>query len=280
MPGTTTDTTADTTADTATLIYRRADVYHDFYRGRGKDYRAEAAAVRDLVAQRGAAGAPASSTAGSSTAGSSTAGSSTAGSLLDVACGTGAHLAELTGSFADAVGVDLSAEMLAVAARNSPGTPLVRGDMRDFRLGRTFSAVTCMFSSVGYLATADDLDAAVRNLADHLAPGGVLVVEPWWFPQDFLPGWVGADVVRADGRTIARVSHTVREGRCSRMEVHYTVAAPETGVEHFTDTHVMTLFEQAEYEAAFHRAGLEPEYVRHELFGPGLFVATRPGGAA
>ncbi|MFD0267520.1 class I SAM-dependent methyltransferase [Streptomyces sp. NPDC127106] len=257
MPGTTTDTATDPT----TLIYHRADVYHDFYRGRGKDYRAEAGAVRALVAQRATAG-------------------SAAGSLLDVACGTGAHLAELTGSFADAVGVDLSPEMLAVAARNSPGTPLVQGDMRDFRLGRTFSAVTCMFSSVGYLATADDLDAAVHNLADHLAPGGVLVVEPWWFPQDFRPGWVGADVVRVDGRTVARVSHTVREGRCSRMEVHYTVAAPDTGVEHFTDTHVMTLFEQAEYEAAFRRAGLEPEYVRHELFGPGLFVATRPGGAA
>ncbi|MEU2389651.1 class I SAM-dependent methyltransferase [Streptomyces sp. NPDC007369] len=263
MPGTTdtTDTTDITDITDITLIYRRADVYHDFYRGRGKDYRAEAAAVRELVAQR-AAGGPA------------------AGSLLDVACGTGAHLAELTGSFADAVGVDLSAEMLEVAARGNPGVPLIQGDMRDFRLGRTFSAVTCMFSSVGYLATAEDLDAAVRNLADHLAPGGVIVVEPWWFPEDFLPGWVGADVVRADGRTIARVSHTVREGRCSRMEVHYTVAAPETGVEHFTDTHVMTLFEQAEYETAFRRAGLEPEYVRHELFGPGLFVATRPGGAA
>ncbi|MCP3759040.1 class I SAM-dependent methyltransferase [Streptomyces sp. TBY4] len=250
-----------TGSTTDTLIYHRADVYHDFYRGRGKDYRAEAALVRELVELR-AAVAPA------------------AGSLLDVACGTGSHLAELTGLFGEAAGVDLSAEMLAIAARTNPGIPLTQGDMRDFRLGRSFTAVTCMFSSVGYLESAEDLNSAVRNLADHLAPGGVLVVEPWWFPQNFLPGWVGADVVRTDGRTIARVSHTVRAGRASRMEVHYTVADSGTGVEHFTDTHVMTLFEQSEYEEAFRRAGLESEYLRHELYGPGLFVATRPGGGA
>ncbi|WP_411153194.1 class I SAM-dependent DNA methyltransferase [Streptomyces sp. A30] len=247
-------------SSTDTLIYHRADVYHDFYRGRGKDYRAEAAVVRELVEQR-AAVAPA------------------AGSLLDVACGTGSHLAELSAFFAEGAGVDLFARMLAVAARTNPGVPLTEGDMRDFWLGRTFSVVTCMFSSIGYLESTGDLDVAVANLAGHLAPGGVLVVEPWWFPEDFLPGWVGADVVEVGGRSIARFSHTVRAGRTSRMEVHYTVAASDTGVEHFTDTHVMTLFARAECEEAFRRAGLEPEYLRHELYGPRLFVATRPGGA-
>ncbi|MEU3950503.1 class I SAM-dependent methyltransferase [Streptomyces sp. NPDC029526] len=237
---------------TSDTIYQRADVYHDFYLGRGKDYRAEAALVRELIAQR----APG------------------ARSLLDVACGTGSHLRELAKTFEEAAGVDLSEQMLAVAARTNPGVPCHQGDMRTFRLGRTYSAVTCMFSSIGYLATTDDLDQAVQNLADHLEPGGVLVVEPWWCPESFLPGYVGADVVTVGGRTIARVSHTVREGTSSRMDVHYTVAAPATGVEHFTDTHVMSLFARSDYKVAFQRAGLELEYVRDELFGPGLFVAT------
>lgn len=246
------------TTSTETLIYRRADVYHDFYQGRGKDYRGEAAAVLTLVHER----VP------------------RATSLLDVACGTGAHLRELSGSFDEAVGVDLSPEMLAVAARNNPGLPLHQGDMRDFRLGRRFSAVTCMFSSIGYLRTTADLKQAVRNLADHLAPDGVLVVEPWWFPDTFLTGWVGADVVTADGRTISRVSHSVRDGSASRMEVHYTVAAPETGIEHFTDTHVMSLFDRATYEAAFREAGLRPHYTRADAAGPGVFVGTRESALA
>ncbi|MEV7279148.1 class I SAM-dependent methyltransferase [Streptomyces sp. NPDC093111] len=243
-----------TVADT--VIYQRADVYHDFYQGRGKDYRGEAAHVVDLVTSR----------------------RPDAASVLDVACGTGAHLRELAGSFGEAVGVDLSEEMLAVARRHAPALPFHQGDMRDFRLGRRFAAVTCMFSSVGYLATAEDLHRAVRNLADHLEPGGVLIVEPWWFPDDFLSGWVAGDVVTVGGRTISRVSHSVRDGSTSRMEVHYTVAATGTGIEHFTDTHVMTLFDRATYEAAFHGAGLRAEFLRPEPRTTGLFVATHRGG--
>ncbi|MEU6263757.1 class I SAM-dependent DNA methyltransferase [Saccharopolyspora shandongensis] len=243
---------------TDTGIYQRADIYHDFYHGRGKDYRAEAALVRDLVRER----------------------TPDAASLLDVACGTGAHLRELAGSFGEVVGIDLAPEMLAVAERQNPELQLHQGDMRDFRIDRRFDAVTCMFSSAGYLPTAADLDRAVQNLADHLAPGGALLLEPWWFPENFLPGWVGADVVTVDGRTIARVSHTVRQGGTSRMEVHYTVAAPDTGIEHFTDTHVMTLFDRETYETAFRRAGLTPEYVKHDLVAPGIFVGTAEGGRA
>lgn len=241
------------TTTTDTVIYRRADVYHDFYHGRGKDYRGEADAVRALIHSH----APAAAT------------------LLDVACGTGSHLRELSGSFPDAVGVDLSAEMLAVAARHAPGHELHRGDMRDFRLDRTFGAVICMFSSIGYLTGRDDLDRTVANLAAHLEPGGVLLIEPWWFPDTFLDGYVGADIVTAGEHRISRVSHTVRNGATSRMEVHYVVAGAADGIEHFTDVHVMSLFDRADYEAAFRRAGLRPLYQRPDPAGPGIFVGAR-----
>lgn len=242
-----------TTAET--LIYQRADVYHDFYHGRGKDYRAEAARVVELIRARVPAAA----------------------SLLDVACGTGSHLRELAAAFDVAVGVDLSPEMLAVAGRYAPGVELHQGDMRDFRLDRRFDATICMFSSIGYLATTADLDRAVRNLAEHTEPGGVVVVEPWWFPDTFVDDWVGGDVVTVDGRTISRVSHSARQGDRSRMEVHYLVAGPRDGVEHFTDTHVMRLFARDDYLAAFRRAGLEVEYSRPDARSPGLFVGRRAG---
>ncbi|WP_116041256.1 class I SAM-dependent DNA methyltransferase [Amycolatopsis palatopharyngis] len=235
-------------------IYERADIYHDFYQGRGKDYRAEATLILELIRDR----------------------NPVADSLLDVACGTGAHLRELAGPFETVVGTDLSPKMLEVAMRNTPEIPLHQGDMRDFRFDRRFDAVTCMFSSVGYLATADDLDKAVRNFADHVNPGGVVIVEPWWFPDNFVSGWVGADIVNVDGRTISRLSYSVRKGNASHMEVHYTVAVPETGIEHFTDIHVMTLFDRDSYEAAFRKAELTVEYVKHEQAAPGMFVGYKP----
>jgi hypothetical protein len=113
-------------------------------------------------------------------------------------------------------------------------------------------------------------------MAGHLTPHGVLVVEPWWFPETFLPGYVAGDVATAaDGRMVARVSHTVREGTASRMEAHYQVADGATGVRHFVVTHVNTLFTRAQYEAAFTRAGLAADYVAGGPSGRGLFVAAR-----
>lgn len=67
-----------------------------------------------------------------------------------------------------------------------PNIPLHEADMRTFDLGRTFDVVTCLFSSIGYFTELDDMQAAIGNMASHLAPGGVLIVEPWIHPD----GWV------------------------------------------------------------------------------------------
>lgn len=230
-----------------------ADVYDAMYAGRGKDYRAEAAEVAALVRQRHPA----------------------AGSLLDVACGTGTHLARFAELFEHVEGLELSPDMLGVAATRLPAVPLHKGDMRDFALGRTFDAVTCMFSSIAYMRDTGELREALAAMTAHLVPGGVLVIEPWWFPETFLPGYVAGDVVTAAGRTLARVSRTVLDGGASVMEAHYLVADAQTPVRHFSVTHVNTLFTREQYEEAFTAAGLAVEYLEGGPSGRGLFAGTR-----
>ena len=109
-------------------------------------------------------------------------------SLLDVACGTGKHLELLRGDFSDVAGVDLNAELLAIAQERLPDVPFTAADMRTFDLGRTFDAVTCMFSSVGYLRDDADLAEAIARMAAHLGPGGVLIVDGWVRPDAWWPG--------------------------------------------------------------------------------------------
>ncbi|MGP3912311.1 class I SAM-dependent DNA methyltransferase [Nonomuraea sp. 10N515B] len=229
-----------------------ADVYDALYEGRGKDYAAEAADVLKLVhaRRRGVA------------------------SLLDVACGTGSHLRHFAALVDDVAGLELSEDMIEVARMRLPGVPVHQGDMRDFGLGRRFDAVTCMFSSIAYMRDDAELAAALTRMAAHLTPGGVVVVEPWWFPETFLPGYVAGDVVTAAGRTLARVSHTVRTGDASTMQAHYLVADAGSGVRHFTVTHVNTLFTRERYLSAFERAGLSADYLEGGPSGRGLFVAS------
>jgi SAM-dependent methyltransferase len=110
--------------------------------------------------------------------------------LLDVACGTGAHLEHLADRY-EVEGLDLDGDMLAVARDRLRDVEFHQADMADFDLGKRFDAVVCMFSSIGYVHTEERLRSAIAAMARHLAPGGVLVVEPWLAPGDWDDGRVG-----------------------------------------------------------------------------------------
>ncbi|MFD5321593.1 class I SAM-dependent DNA methyltransferase [Streptomyces sp. NPDC127098] len=231
-----------------------AEIYDLVHQGRGKDYAAEAEHLREVIRSH----------------------KRDASSLLDVACGTGLHLAHLSREFDEVEGLDRSMDMLTRAQRRLPDVRLNLGDMRSFDLGRTFDAVTCLFASVGHLSTVAELADTLRCFARHAAERrGVVVIDPWWFPETFTPHHVAGDVVTADHRTVARVSHSSLEGRASRMDVHYLIADPKNGVRHLTERTLITLFTRDEYEDAFDRAGLTPTYLQGGLSGRGLFVGVR-----
>jgi SAM-dependent methyltransferase len=228
-----------------------SDLYEFFYRGRGKDFAGEAAAVAALVR----------------------AAHPRAASVLDVACGPGAHLRELAAWFGDVAGQDASPSMCALARERVPGAQVHRCDLRDFDLGRTFSAVTCLTSTLGYMADAGELDAAVATMARHLEPGGVLVIDPWWTPEQFVDGYTASDLVREGDRAVARVSHSARDGSRVRNEAQYLVAGTE-GIRHLTHVQELSLFTREQYLAALERAGCAAEHVAGLAAFPdrGLYV--------
>lgn len=67
--------------------------------------------------------------------------------------------------------------MLAQARALNPESTFVHGDMRSFRLGRTFDAVL-MDDAISYMTCLADFVAAFRNASAHLTSGGVLVTTP------------------------------------------------------------------------------------------------------
>jgi SAM-dependent methyltransferase len=229
-------------------------VYDLLYRGRGKDFKMEAAVVARVVRAR----------------------KPDAVSLLDVACGTGEHLVSLRSRFNRVEGLELSEDMRAVAVDKLPDVPIHVGDMRRFELNRTFDAMCCLFSTIAYMASNAELDAAIDSMARHLTPGGVLVLEPWWFPQNFLDGYVSDAVVRDHERTVLRVSHSKRSGDVVRQEAHFIVAT-SSGIRHIVDVQRLNLFTRADYMAAFNHAACDAEYVNGDeaLSDRGLFVGIR-----
>jgi SAM-dependent methyltransferase len=220
-----------------------------------KDYAAEAARVDALIKERNPG----------------------ARKLLDVACGTGKHLEHLRGRY-DAEGLDLDPELLAIARERLPEIPLHEGDMRTFDLGRRFDAVICLFSSIGYARTVEDLNRAVAAMAVHLEPGGVLLIEPWITPDAWEDDHLGAVFVDKPDLKIARVNLSERDGRLSRFVFHYLVLTSE-GVERFEEPHELGLFARGEYAAAFSATGLEVEHDPEGLMGRGLYIGCAPAAS-
>lgn len=242
----------------------RAASYHDLagwydalYDARGKDYDHEARVLLELAATRGGA----------------------ARSLLDVACGTGRHLASFAGQVDEVVGTDDSAEMLTIAAaRLGPGVPLHEADLRGFELDRTFDVVTCLFSSIGHVEDAEELDVAIATMARHVAPGGLLLIEPWLTPGQVREGGV-RDLATAqqDDGVIARVSSSRREGDVLVVSFAWAVATPG-GVATLEEHLRMPLFTPERYVAAVDRAGLVGEWLEEVEglgAGRGLLVGRR-----
>jgi SAM-dependent methyltransferase len=119
--------------------------------------------------------------------------------LLDVACGTGNSFLPMLARGYDVVGCDLSPAMLARARVKARGRArLVVADMRALPWRGRFDLVTCVDDSMNYLLSTADLVAALRSIAQALAPGGLAVFDTNSLAA-YRTGFSSEDSLEADG---------------------------------------------------------------------------------
>lgn len=193
--------------------------------------------------------------------------------LLDVACGTGRHLQLLSETF-EVAGIDLSPEMLRVARTRLPQVGLHEADMRSFDLVREFDVVTCLFGSISLVQGLDDARKAVSNMVRHLAPGGLLIIEPWVREEEFEDGRIDTETYDVPDGKVLIGSLARREGRIAKLDMQYLVVG-SGGVQHIAEPLEPGLWTQAEYEALLSEHGLLVDYDPSGLMGRGLLIGTK-----
>lgn len=198
--------------------------------------------------------------------------------ILDVGCGTGRHAAVLTDDHGFSVdGLDLESGFLDIARERCPRGNFFRGDMASFDLGRTYDAVVCLFSSVGYVRTLERLKLTFRSMFRHVNSEGILVIEPWFTPDRFTSGSLYLKSVDCDGLKIARMTRSEVRDRISWIEFHYLVGDPEE-IRHLREVHELGLFTGDEMEAGLREAGFSRvEFDPEGLTGRGLYLAWPEG---
>ncbi len=125
------------------------------------------------------------------------------GPILELAAGSGRLAVPLSAAGHDVTGVDIDPAMLARARTRAAASTATRGRLELIEadiLGLSlpsmgsFAMAFIALNSLLLLGTRDHQRAALRVIADHLAPGGLAVVDVW------LPD--AEDLGRFDGRVM------------------------------------------------------------------------------
>lgn len=233
-------------------FYNEGARYYDLLYSAKVDYEKEAAQVVQLVEEFK---------------------TSSGNELLEVACGTGKHLQYLKKKFS-CMGVDINKGILQEATKRHPEISLQQADMVTMSLGKHFDVVTCLFSSIGYVKTPENLEKTMVNFSAHLKLGGITIVVPWFSKEQFKPGKSSMLTYDGPGIKIARLNISEVDGNLSILNFHFLVAEDDQPVKHFTDRHELGMFSREQYTAAMEHAGLKVTF-REGFLDRGAYIGIK-----
>lgn len=112
-------------------------------------------------------------------------------------------------------------------------------------------------------------------MANHLQPGGLMILEPWITPANFRKGLIGWNFVDKPNLKIARINISKVRGSISAFEYHYLIGT--TGkVEYVVDKVSSGLWTHEEHLEAFRDSGLKVSFDPEGLMGRGLYLGIKP----
>jgi SAM-dependent methyltransferase len=221
--------------------------------------------------------------------------------ILEVACGSGRLLLPLAMEGLRVVGIDSSAEMLAVArdklgrAGYGERVELHHADVRAFEIGATFRLAIFALDSFGLLHRRADHHAALGRIRAHLVRGGLLVLDVsngnlrgGEAPDELILQHHGPAPSTGHPLTKWMARSTDLAAQLDRFTYMYDEVQPDGVVKRLTAELALRYFGRYELELLLERAGfaIEALYGSYDLapFASDserlIAVAVNPGSAS
>lgn len=197
--------------------------------------------------------------------------------LLVLACGTGGHIPYFKDDY-HVSGLDLSEDMLALARKKFPDIGFHLGNLIDFTLETDFDAMICLYGSIGFVKTVDNLRASMKRIAAHLRPGGAALITPWSTVEDF-QDLIVVDAADRPDLKIARMEQVrLKEPKVVEVTFHHLLGK-NNDVTYHRQSMEIGLFSREEYRSAMTDAGLKvvEEYAGADVRG-GAYIGRRVEG--
>ena len=101
--------------------------------------------------------------------------------ILDMGCGTGNHLIELSKRGYDVEGIDASKEMALIAEKkireNNIQSSVKVMKFQELNMGKKFDAILCMFNAIDYIVKDGELLKIFSKVSSHLEDGGIFIFD-------------------------------------------------------------------------------------------------------
>ncbi|MHA1124080.1 MAG: class I SAM-dependent DNA methyltransferase [Candidatus Heimdallarchaeota archaeon] len=194
--------------------------------------------------------------------------------LLDIACGTGSHLQYFVDY--NRVGIDLNPEMVKIAKQKIPEAEILEMDMTTLNLNKKFDVVMCLFSSIGYILEKEKLIQTIKDFADHLKKGGVLIIQPWLEKEIYRIGSPYLTTYEDEDLKIARMNISEMKGENSYFEMHFLIGERDKKVQHFIESHELAFFSNEFIMSLMQENGLTTEfYTDDSLVERGFIIGVK-----
>jgi len=232
------------------MFDKSAELYDLIY-AQFKDYEAETEEIHRLIAEH----------------------NPNATALLDIGCGTGEHAYRLTHQYGYQVdGIDIEPAFVDLAKKKNPRDTFTVADMADFHLSKNYDVLLCLFSSIGYIDSTDNLQATMHCFMSHVKPDGLLIIEPWFEPGVMTGGKSFMHTAESEDLNVCRMSYTELAGVKSILHFEYLIGS-EAGLSSFSERHELTLFTREQMTNSLIAAGFDVEYQKSGLSGRGMYLA-------
>ncbi len=148
--------------------------------------------------------------------------------ILDLGCGTGKHADLLCDKGYRIHGVDLSDEMLKIAADRRKGKEdkltFTNSNIQELSLNKKFDVVVSLFHVMSYQTTNNELIKTFEVVKDHLKKGGIFIFDFWYGPA-VLTDLPTNRVKRIENKNIkvTRIAEPFLNAQKNLVDVNYDV---------------------------------------------------------
>ncbi len=192
--------------------------------------------------------------------------------ILDLACGTGVCLELWWKRGYTVFGLDRSMEMLEVSRSRfcqlSDGDiRLINGDLRNFAFAKKLPIATCLYDSLNYLSSEEDMLRCFRNVHEALNTQGIFIFDMNTI-HCLRDEWGNSTFHRQDGNIHSVwVNHFEPQCAISRLELTLHIRT-DGGVKTVRETHQERGYPLSTVTALLAQAGFKSALYQHLTFRP------------